>query len=178
MLLCYSYLHVLYRISHIRLQIMSREREEFRERERPPPADGLNNDFKAFIGGISYHIDDEKLREGVFTLMTIKLLVICSLTLYHPVAFDLAAFGEFEPVEAKVMIDKYSGRSRGFGFVWFNDKRSLEDAIDKLHNTELEGRRISVAKAVPQAETAPGTPADMLRRGQPYPRDAGRYERG
>lgn len=71
-----------------------------------------------------------------------------------------------------------TGRSRGFGFVWFRDKRGLDEAVDKMHNSELDGRRISVARAVPQSETAPGTPADLLRRGQPYPREGGgRYDR-
>jgi RNA recognition motif-containing protein len=76
------------------------------------------------------------------------------------------------------MMDRQTGRSRGFGFVFFRDKRGLDGAIEKLHNTELDGRRISVARAVPQSETAPGTPADLLRKGQPYPREAGRYDRG
>lgn len=42
---------------------------------------------------------------------------------------------------------------------------------------QLDGRRISVTRAVPQSETAPGTPADALRRGQYVPRDAGRQNR-
>lgn len=42
---------------------------------------------------------------------------------------------------------------------------------------QLDGRRISVTRAVPQSETAPGTPADALRRGQMVPRDAGRQSR-
>ena len=53
--------------------------------------------------------------------------------------------------------------------------RSWQDAaIDRMHNTEVDGRRISVTRAVPQNETAPGTPADALRRGTTVPRDAGR----
>ena len=88
-----------------------------------------------------------------------------------------AAFREFDASDAKVMIDRQTGRSRGFGFVWFRDKRGLDSAIEKMHNADLDGRRISVARAVPQAETAPGTPADLLRRGQPVSREGGRYER-
>lgn len=76
------------------------------------------------------------------------------------------------------MMDRLTGRSRGFGFVWFRDKRGMDTAIERMHNSELDGRRISVAKAVPQSETAPGTPADQLRRGQPYPRELGRFDRG
>ena len=72
------------------------------------------------------------------------------------------------------MMDKMTGRSRGFGFVMFAVKRDQDAAIEKMHNTEVEGRRISVTRAVPQAETAPGTPADALRKGQYVPRDMGR----
>lgn len=72
------------------------------------------------------------------------------------------------------MVDKMTGRSRGFGFVIFSDKGDQDAAIERLHNTELDGRRISVTKAVPQSETAPGTPADALRRGQYAPREGGR----
>jgi RNA recognition motif-containing protein len=69
-------------------------------------------------------------------------------------------------------MDKITGRSRGFGFVYFGNKRDLQDAMDKLNGTEVEGRRISVTKAIPQGETAPGTPADALRRGHSHPRNS------
>lgn len=88
------------------------------------------------------------------------------------------AFREFDPTDAHVMMDRTTNRSRGFGFVHFRDKRDMESAISKMHNAELEGRRISVTRAVPQSETAPGTPADALRRGQVMPREHGRVHRG
>ena len=73
------------------------------------------------------------------------------------------------------MMDKISRRSRGFGFVWFPDEQSRQAAIDAFHNKELTqgGRTISVSRAIPQSQTAPGTPADKLRRGQTVPRDRG-----
>ena len=88
-----------------------------------------------------------------------------------------AVFTEFNPTDASVMLDKHTHRSRGFGFVWFADEASREAAIDKHHGTELEGRKISVTKAIPQSQTAPGTPADALRRGHTVPRDQGRVHR-
>ncbi|KAL4438211.1 hypothetical protein ABPG77_010572 [Micractinium sp. CCAP 211/92] len=107
--------------------------------------------LKCFVGGIPWSLNDAGLKD---------------------------AFAEFNPTEAVVMIDRMTQRSRGFGFVMFADKRDQDAAIDRMHNTELDGRRISVTRAVPQSETAPGTPADALRRGQLAPRDGGRYNRG
>ncbi len=85
-----------------------------------------------------------------------------------------AAFGDYNPTDAVVMMDKMTGRSRGFGFVMFANKRDQDAAIEAMHNADVDGRRISVTRAVPQAETAPGTPADALRKGQFVPREAGR----
>ena len=76
------------------------------------------------------------------------------------------------PVDARVMLDKMTGRSRGFGFVTFDTKEDMEECITKLDKTELEGRRISVTRAIPQTEIAPGAPAHSLhgpgRRGDKY----------
>ncbi len=79
-------------------------------------------------------------------------------------------------------------RRRGFGFVWFKDKIGMEDAMADMHNKELEGRKISVTRAVPMSETKPGTPAGQLGGGEgartreisrPYPREHyGRDSRG
>ena len=64
------------------------------------------------------------------------------------------------------MVDKVSGKSRGFGFVFFGDEKGLRSAIDALHGTDWDGRRISVTRAIPQSETAPGTPAAVLMAGR------------
>lgn len=56
------------------------------------------------------------------------------------------------------MLDKATGRSRGFGFVTFTNKADMEECIAKLHGTELDGRKISVTRAIPQSEIAPGAP--------------------
>ena len=53
-------------------------------------------------------------------------------------------------VSAKVIIDRDSGRSKGFGFVEMGSEEEAKAAIDQLNGKELEGREISVNEARPQ----------------------------
>lgn len=63
----------------------------------------------------------------------------------------LDAFQRFGKVDsAKVVMDRETGRSRGFGFVEMpNDDEAME-AIEQLNETELDGRTIVVKKAEPR----------------------------
>lgn len=64
-----------------------------------------------------------------------------------------AHFGQCGTVaSAKVITDRESGRSRGFGFVEFDDDAEGQAAIDKLNNSELDGRTITVNEARPREE--------------------------
>lgn len=81
-------------------------------------------DFRVFVGGLSWDTSDKGLEQA------------------------FRRFGKV--VEAKVMLDRDTGRPRGFGFVTFGDEQSMEDAIAELHNRELDGRTISVTKAQPK----------------------------
>ena len=56
---------------------------------------------------------------------------------------------------AKVITDRESGRSRGFGFVEFDDDNEADKAIETLNNSELDGRTITVNEARPR-EDRPG----------------------
>jgi cold-inducible RNA-binding protein len=49
--------------------------------------------------------------------------------------------------EAKVVTDRDSGRSRGFGFVTFQDEQAAALAIEKLDGSTLDGRTIRVDRA-------------------------------
>ena len=73
---------------------------------------------KLFVGSLSWNTDDQGLHEA------------------------FAQFGEI--TEAKVITDRGSGRSRGFGFVTFADDEAAENAVSALNGTELDGRPIKV----------------------------------
>lgn len=77
---------------------------------------------KLFVGGIAWGVDDEKLREY---------------------------FEQIGPVtEARVIYDRETGRSRGFGFVTFENDEDAERAKQELNETTHEGRIIRVNDAI------------------------------
>lgn len=56
-----------------------------------------------------------------------------------------------EVTSAKVVMDRETGRSRGFGFVEMADK-AAEEAMKELDGTQMDGRSISVSKARPKTD--------------------------
>ena len=56
-----------------------------------------------------------------------------------------------EVTSAKVIADRETGRSRGFGFVEMEDPSDAKDAIKSLNNSELKGRNIIVNEAKPRS---------------------------
>jgi len=57
-------------------------------------------------------------------------------------------YGEVDSV--KIVTDRDSGRSKGFGFIEMADETAARNAISKLDNLELEGRNIVVKEARPR----------------------------
>lgn len=53
-------------------------------------------------------------------------------------------------VSATIITDKYSGRSKGFGFVEMSSEQEAKDAIEKLNGQSLDGRAITVSEARPK----------------------------
>lgn len=53
---------------------------------------------------------------------------------------------------AKVVTDRDSGRSRGFGFVEFDDDKEADAAVEKLNGSDLDGRQITVNEARPRED--------------------------
>ncbi len=67
------------------------------------------------------------------------------------------AFEEFGTVDsAKIIMDKFTGRSKGFGFVEMPNDAEGNDAIKALNETEMDGRTIVVKMAEPRAERSGG----------------------
>jgi RNA recognition motif-containing protein len=81
---------------------------------------------KLYVGNLPYSSNDDSLKEA------------------------FAAAGEV--VEAKVISDKFSGRSKGFGFVTMADEAAAQKAISELDGKELDGRQIRVSVARPMRE--------------------------
>lgn len=59
---------------------------------------------------------------------------------------------EGKVTSSKLIADKFSGQSRGFGFVEMVDDAEADAAIAKLHNSSLEGRNLVVNEARPMKE--------------------------
>jgi RNA recognition motif-containing protein len=64
-----------------------------------------------------------------------------------------ALFAEFGTVSSvKIITDKYSGRSKGFGFVEMDDDAAAQAAIDALNDSEHDGRNLRVNQARPRED--------------------------
>lgn len=76
---------------------------------------------KLFVGSLPWSVNDEKLKE---------------------------TFEKHGPVvSAKIITDRDTNRSRGFGFVEMENDSDAADAIKALNNTEMDGRNIVVNEA-------------------------------
>lgn len=81
------------------------------------------NPKKLFVGNLSWNLTSDDLRQ---------------------------LFSEFGTVEeATVLTDKFSGRSKGFGFVTMSTEEEAQAAIEGLHEREVDGRQIVVNVAQP-----------------------------
>ncbi len=71
---------------------------------------------------------------------------------YSSTDADLKAhFETIGPVEsATIIMDKMTGRSKGFGFVEMTNEADANTAVDQLNNTDLQGRKLTVSPARPQ----------------------------
>lgn len=81
---------------------------------------------KLYVGNLAYGVTEEDLKKN---------------------------FGEIgECTAANIVRDKYSGNSRGFGFVEMSTEEEAQEAIRRLNGEELSGRKIIVQEARPRRE--------------------------
>ena len=63
------------------------------------------------------------------------------------------AFGEYGQVDsAKIITDRETGRSKGFGFIEMPNQEEAEKAIEGLNGKELEGRAVKVNESKPRED--------------------------
>ncbi len=68
------------------------------------------------------------------------------------------AFAEYGDVSSvKIITDKFTGKSKGFGFVEMDNDNEATNAIEQLNGTELGGRELQVKKALPKKENTGGS---------------------
>ncbi len=60
--------------------------------------------------------------------------------------------GYGEVTSCKIIFDKFTGKSKGFGFVEMSDDTQAQEAINSLNETEFDGRNIVVKEARPREE--------------------------
>ncbi|KAK3027129.1 hypothetical protein RJ639_042423, partial [Escallonia herrerae] len=78
-------------------------------------------EYRCFVGGLAWATTDRTLED---------------------------AFSQYgEVIDSKIVNDRETGRSRGFGFVTFKDEQSLRDAIEGMNGQDLDGRNITVNEA-------------------------------
>jgi cold-inducible RNA-binding protein len=85
---------------------------------------------KLFVGNLSFKITENDLQDA------------------------FAAYGSV--VETNLMMDRMSGRPRGFAFVTMGSEEEAQKAIEALNGKELDGRALTVNVARPREERPPG----------------------
>lgn len=94
--------------------------------------------MKIYVGNLPFKIDSEALK-GLFS-----------------------EYGEIE--EATVISDKFSGRSKGFGFVTFKDDEAGKKAIAEMNGKKVEERELKVNEAKPMEDRPPRRDFNQRRR--------------
>jgi RNA recognition motif-containing protein len=88
-------------------------------------------------------------------------LFVGNLTFTATTAELEALFGQVGPVDsATIITDRFSGQSRGFGFVEMHNDQEAETAVERFNGHQLGGRALTVNKAKPQGERSGGGSRD------------------
>lgn len=81
---------------------------------------------KLYVGNLAFSVTDDELQQA------------------------FASFGSI--ASARVVMDRMSGRSKGFGFVEMEDDSSADEAISKMDGQTIGGRPVRVSEAKPQED--------------------------
>ncbi len=81
--------------------------------------------MKIYVGNLPFSIDEEGLKK---------------------------LFSGYEVEEASLIKDKFSGRSKGFGFVTISDDEAAKKAVEELNGKDIEGRELKISEAKPMEE--------------------------
>ena len=84
---------------------------------------------KLYVGGLPYSTTDDALKQAFAQAGTVT--------------------------SASIIIDRMSGRSKGFGFVEMSTDEEAQKAIEMFHGKDFEGRTLTVNEARPMAPRAP-----------------------
>ena len=85
---------------------------------------------KLYVGNLSFSVTDDELQQA------------------------FASFGNIS--SARIVMDRMTGRSKGFGFVELEDDGAADDAISKMDGQTLGGRPVRVSEAKPQEDRPRG----------------------
>ncbi len=85
--------------------------------------------MKIYVGNLPWSVDEEGLKN---------------------------LFAEYSPEEVSLIKDKFSGRSKGFGFVTIPDEANAQKALADINDKEVDGRKLKVSEAKPMEERPAG----------------------
>lgn len=86
----------------------------------------MEDKTKLYVGGLPYETTEQELSDAFAEVGTVK--------------------------EAAIISDRFSGRSKGFGFVTMSSEEEAQAAIDRFHEAEFGGRKLTVNVARPKTE--------------------------
>ena len=87
--------------------------------------------MKLYVGNLPFSVDEEGMKK---------------------------IFEEFNAAEVVLIKDKFSGRSKGFGFVTIEDDEAANKAISEMNGKDVDGRELKVSEAKPMDPDRPRRP--------------------